>query len=69
MIDQAAPHDAGGNHQEVTAILPVYVLGRRQSQKSFVDQSRGLQRMPGTLAPKIAGGEKRHAGANDAKDE
>ena len=57
VIDQAAPHDAGGNDEEVAAILPVDVLGRRQPQKSFVDQSRGLQRVPGTLAPKITGGD------------
>ena len=57
VIDQTAAHDAGGNDKEMAAILPIDVLGSRQPQESLVDQSSGLQRVPGTLAPEIAGGD------------
>ena len=55
LIDEVPAHNARCQRQEVTAIMPVDILGRGQSKKCFVHQRGGLQCVSVSLAPKIAG--------------
>jgi hypothetical protein len=48
---QDAPHRLGGRREEMTAAVPRPLLtGADQPEVSFMDQSRGLERLPGRFA-------------------
>ena len=57
MVDQDAPHQLGGNAEEVSAILPGHPLLADQPHVGFVDERRGLKRVPRALIAHVGGGD------------
>ena len=53
MIDEDAPHRAGGDGEEVTTVLPGHV-GLGEAQEGFVDERGRLQRVRRPLAAHVA---------------
>ncbi len=55
MIDQDAAHLAGGDGEEMRAVLPGHVHFDELDER-FVDDGRGLERVAGPLALHVAAG-------------
>jgi len=56
VIDEDAPHQLGGDAEELRAILPVGLMLVDQAQVRLVDQRRRLQSMIGSLAAQVTAG-------------
>jgi hypothetical protein len=59
-FDEDSAHGFGGGREEMAAVIPVHVSssgGRDESHISFVDECRGLQRLPGLFMRQLVGGE------------
>jgi len=50
VVDQNAPHHAGGNRQEMRAVLPRDIFGIDEPEIRFVDQRRRLKAVPDALS-------------------
>ena len=57
MIHQDPPHQAGGDGEELRAILPVRLALFHQLQVRLVDQRGGLQGVVRPFAAHVAGGQ------------
>jgi hypothetical protein len=53
-IHQDAPHQLGGDTEEVGAVLPVHFFHVHQPQVSLIDQSSGLQGLAGPFLGYVA---------------
>jgi len=52
-IDEDTPHNAGTDGEKVSAVLPFQVTDRRQPKIGFMNQGRGLERMPDAFPPHL----------------
>ena len=58
IVDEDAPHRLGGRGEEMSAAVPVrFAMRSHQPQVRFVDQGRGLQRLPGGFLCQSLSGE------------
>ena len=51
MVHQDATHQAGGDREELDAVLPAETAEIHQTQVGLVDESRGCQRVIAALGP------------------
>jgi hypothetical protein len=58
VIDQDPAHGLGRDGEEVPAILPEHPVLIDQAEEGLVHQGRGLERVIGALAAKLAGGDR-----------
>ena len=65
MVDQNAPHELGGDAEEVGSALPVDARLIYQLHVCFVDQSGSLQGMIAAFAAHIVGGDAAQFRIND----
>ena len=55
VVNENAPHHLRGHRVEVPAVLPGDAVATSESQKRFVNQRRGLQRVIGAFVTQITG--------------